>query len=322
MKDIDKLPEVTEEEWKDVNPENKMIVEEFLQQGHLSPHTLKQYRSALRIFFRWVKDYCNNKPVFELKPRDALRYQNFLIDRDLSSSAIKFKRSAVSSLCGYIELYYSDEYPMFRNIYNKKIPNPAKSLRHEKKPLTVEEYEHLVKTLEERGEWQMLAYCWYTYITGCRRGESVQLLKEVVTYEKVKGKNYYVTHNIRAKGKGREGKIRKFQFDDNAMNAIKNWLAVRGEDDCPYVFVKKTKDGKVRQLDPSAFNYWCSKVFAEIVGRRVHPHLFRSSRATNLVVHEKKNIAAAQALLGHNDPSTTQIYIVKDADDDIDAVFG
>lgn len=317
----EKISEVTEQEWLEVNDFNRSITEEFLEQQHLSPHTLKQYRSSLRIFFRWVKDNCGNKAITDLKPRDALRYQNFLIGRELSSSAVKFKRSSVSSLCGYIELYYGEDYPLFRNIYNKKIPNPAKSLKHEKKPLSVEEYELLVKTLEEREEWQKLAYVWFTYITGCRRGESAQLLKEVANYDKAPNKNYYVTHSIRAKGKGREGKVRKFQFDDNAMNAIRNWIHYRGEDDCPYLFVKKTKDGKVSPLSPGSFNYWCSNDFAEIVGKRVHPHLFRSSRATNLVVHEKKNIEAAQALLGHNDPNTTKIYVVKDSEDDLDTIF-
>lgn len=318
---LEKLTEVTEQEWNLVNKFNRDITEEFLNQQHLSDKTLVQYRSALRIFFRFVHDQCMNKPVYELKARDALKYQNFLMARHLSSSAVKLKRSVVSSLCGYVELYYGEDYPLFRNIYNKQIPNPPKAHVHEKKPLDVEEYELLVKTLEEQEEWQMLAYVWFTYITGCRRGESSLLLKEVVTYDKAKEKNYYLTHTIRAKGRGKIGKQRKFQFDDNAMNALRNWISVRGEDDCPYMFVKKTKEGKVHPLNPTTFNYWCTNTFAKIVGKRVHPHLFRSSRATNLVVHEKKNIKAAQQLLGHNDSSTTEIYIVKNGDDDLDSVF-
>ena len=73
------------------------------------------------------------------------------------------------------------------------------------------------------------------------------------------------------------------------MDALKKWLEVRGDDDCPYMFVVKTKDGsKVRQIGYSAFNDWCINEFSEIVGRRTTPHNFRRSRATNLVCYDHR----------------------------------
>lgn len=327
MKKSEKIPEVTEQEWLEINEFNRQIAQEFLEQQHLSPQTLTQYQSAIKIFFRWVKENSFNKPIYELKPRDALRYQNFLISKGLSSNAVKFKRSAVSSLCGYIELYYSDEYPLFRNIYNKKIPNPPKSLKNEKQPLTKEELDFLISALKEREEWQMVAYILFSYWSGCRRSESAQLKKEVVTYERVRDnktgeyKDYYMTNPIRCKGKGREGNVRKLVFGQEAMDAIKQWLNIRGEDDCEYVFVKKTKDGKTEQLHPSAFNYWCQEIFSEIVGRRVHPHQLRSTRATHIVALEGKDIKTAQKVLGHQSSETTEIYVIREDDDDIDDAF-
>ncbi len=322
----EKLPEVTPEQWEKVNDFNKQITLEFLEQAHLSPQTLNQYKSAIKIFFRWVHENCQNKSITELKPRDALRYQNYLMGRDLSSSAVKFKRSAVSSLCGYIELYYADEYPMFRNIYNKKIPNPPKAMKNEKKPLTKDEYQHLIDTLKEQERWQMLAYVVLSYKTGARRGEVAQILKEIVTYDKVKDKKsgedkpYYLTNEIRAKGRGKTGKRRKLNFDDEAKAVVMKWLDVRGEDDCEYIFVKNTKDG-VQPLAPSAFNYWCQEIFTPIVGRRVHPHQLRSTRATHLVAFDNKDIKSAQKLLGHESSETTEIYVIRDDDDDIDDAF-
>lgn len=325
-----KIEEVTDEFWEnEINEINKELIEDFLSQQHLSPKTLKQYKSALRIFAKWVHDYARNKNIPDLKPRDALKYQNWLIEKGLSPSGIKFKRSAVSSLCGFIEVYYNDEYPMFRNIFTKAIPNVAKAPVKEKKPLTTKEIDELVAYLNKKEEWQKLAWVLFTYSTGCRREESRQLLTEVTTYDKHKDKNgnekpYYVTHNIRAKGKGREGKIRKFAFDEKAMKAIKRWLEYRKsivpDDDCPYVFVRKTKDG-YEQLSANTFNLWC-KQFSEILGGRpVHPHLFRSSRATNSVVEEGKDIKAVQKLLGHESSQTTEIYVVRDDSDDLDDLF-
>ncbi|RXZ78203.1 hypothetical protein EBB07_29555 [Paenibacillaceae bacterium] len=324
---LEKIPDVTQEEFDKFDDFNKEILEEFLQQQHLSEQTLSQYNSALKIFFRFVYEKCRNLPLYDLKPRHALLYQNFLMARGLSSSAVKLKRSAVSSLCGYIEVYRSDEYPLFRNIYNKKIPNPPKTQTHEKKPLTVEELQYLIDELEKRQEWQMIAYIQFSYDSGCRRGEVRQLLKEVVDYAYVKDqktgdeKNYYLTHNIRCKGRGRIGKVRKLIFSDVSKDAIRKWLKVRSEDDNPFVFVVKTRDGKVTQVSLGIFNDWCTNTFSKIMGRRVHPHQLRASRATNLVAYEGKDIEKVKNLLGHQSSETTKIYVVKEGEDDVDDLF-
>lgn len=325
-----KIEEITDDFWNnEVNETNKELIEDFLSQEHLSKQTLKQYESALKIFAKWVHDYCRNRDITELRPRDARKYQDWLITKGLSSSGIKFKRSAVSSLCGFIEVYYDKEYPEFRNIFTKAIPNVVKTVVKEKIPLTMNEINTLINELEKRGELQKLAYVYFTYSSGCRREESRQLLKEVVTYERVKDKEgnekpYYTTHNIRAKGKGREGKVRKFTFDENTRQAIENWIKHREvqveEDDCPYVFVSKSKDG-YKQLSPNTFNLWCDEFSDILGGRPVHPHLFRSSRATNAVVVEGKDIKAVQKLLGHNSSQTTEIYVVRNDENDLDDLY-
>lgn len=325
---MSKIKVVTDEEWDLVCDENKEVAEAFLDQLHLSPHTLNQYKSAVRIFFRWVNEYKKNVPLYKLKPRNGLEYQNYLIKSGLANASVRFKRSVVSSMCGYVENFYDDldEYKSFRNIFNKKIPNVSNEKAKEKIPLTLEEYELICKKLEEQEMWQQLAFLKFTYSSGCRKGEVHQLLKEVVDYELAKDKDgndkkYYLTHPIRTKGKGIEGKVRKLMFDEGAMQAIKRWLEVRGEDDCEYVFVNKLKDGTARQISMSTFTYWSAKLFSEIIGRHMFTHLIRSTRATHLVVHESKNIKTAQSVLGHKSSNTTEIYVVRDNSEDADDAF-
>ena len=179
----------------------------------------------------------------------------------------------------------------------------------------------------------------FSYSTGCRRAEVRQLLKEVVNYEPKEKKikiidedgneqevvsKSYQTHTIRCKGASVVGKPRKLKFGEDAMYWLKKWIEVRGEDDCPYMFViKQKKDGSVRQVAEGTFNEWCTGIFTEIVGRRVHPHLLRESRATNIVVYEHKSAEVAQKLLGHNDVSTTKNHYIikKDEDDESDEAF-
>lgn len=330
-----KIEQVSDKFWDEtVNETNKYLIEEFLSQQHFSPATLKQYESALKIFAKWIYDTTYSKKdgeeklITDLKPRDALKYQNWLISVGLSPNGVKFKRSAVSSLCGFIEVYYNDEYPNFRNIYSKAIKNVPKINKKEKLPLSMAEINKLVKELTKREDWQKIAYIWFIYITGCRREESRQVLKEIATYERMvsKEKVMYLTHFIRAKGGGREGKPRKFKFDERAMQAIKRWVEYRESqvnqtfgDTCPYLFVSK-KDDDYRQLSANTFNLWCEEFSKILGGRPVHPHLFRSSRATNAKL-EGNSIQAIQSLLGHNSSETTELYIVTDDEDVEDDLY-
>ncbi|UGO51070.1 integrase [Bacillus phage vB_BanS_Nate] len=321
-----KIEEVSQEFWdNEVDEDNKELIEDFLGQEQLSPATRKQYTSALKIFAKWIHDnYKEGKKITDLKPRDARKYQDFLLREGLSPNAVKFKRSAVSSLCIFIEGYYDDTYPDFRNIFTKAVKGVAKANVRKKVPLTSAELKKLKKELKKRQEWQKLAYLLFSFDTGCRREEARQLLKEVATYgyfvdAEGKTKKYYLTHDIRAKGGGTVGKVRNFSFDDETMEAIKKWVEVRGKDDCPYLFVSKTKDG-YRQISANSFNLWCDE-FSEILGKKVHPHLLRSSRATIAIVEEGKSIESVQGLLGHNSSETTQIYVVRDKTSDIDELY-
>ncbi|MGL6081354.1 MAG: tyrosine-type recombinase/integrase [Gammaproteobacteria bacterium] len=326
-----RIEAVSDEFWEnEVNTETKELIEDFLsdRDGDLSDQTLKQYRSALKIFAKWVHDTNPkgvDRSIIDLKIRDAMKYQKWLGDKGLSPNAIKIKRSAVSSFCSHIEAFYQDLYPNFKQLFSKAVKNVPKVNKKLKEPLNKEEFERLATALEEAGEWQKLTYLLTSYSTGWRREEARQLLKEVATYSKAKGsdgveKNFYIVHPIRAKGAGKEGKVRRdFVLNERAMNAIHKWLEVRGEDDCPYMFVSKA-DGVYRQIAPNSFNRWCEK-FSKIIGKKVHPHLIRSTRATIASEEEGADIKKIQKMLGHNSSQTTEIYIVRDETEDMDGLY-
>lgn len=301
----------------------------------LSEKTKIAYRSNLMIWFNWVRQYLSNKPQHQIKSIEFMKYQNWLISLDHSSSDISNKRAAVSTLNNYIALYYSDDFPTFRNFIVKGMPKPEKSFVNEKNPPTKEEFLKIVEEMRQRNDWQKVAYLLYTYDTGCRRAESLQLLKEVVNYApiikerkffnedgmfEIKTVKYYQSNPTRCKGRGKTGKVRKLSFTEETMEAIKKWLEIRGDDDCPYVFVSK-HNGEVRQLSSAALNKWASNTFSSILGRRFHPHILREAKATISVVEEGKTISSVQHLLGHESSSTTEIYVIADLDDEIDELF-
>lgn len=328
---------VTDEMWNQINKFNREMVDEYLENKvELSEKSQIAVRSGLKIFFWWVHENLEDKKCVDIKKKEFVKYLNWLTKRGLSDSAIKFKKSVVSAFCSYIMTYYEDEYPTFRSFVTSDMKVIQTGYVHDKIPLTTEEYEDLCKKLEKLGKWQILAWLKFSYSTGCRRAEARQLLKEIVDYEPIEKKVLitdkdgnkvettslsYKTHKIRCKGRSQVGKVRQLQFGEDAMQAIKKWLQERGEDDCPYVFVINDKNG-VHQIGEATFNEWCSGLLTKLVGRRIHPHLLRESRATNIVVEEGKSVETAQKLLGHESSETTiKHYIIREDSDDADEAF-
>lgn len=320
-----KIEGFTDEEFNELaHPITRKLINKFFRQSQRSPKTDEQYKSALYIFVKYVYDELDNEPITKLKARDALEYQNYLFELGLSKNAVKVKRYAISSLYNYITAFWSEEYPEAKNIFTKAIQPIGAGNKKEKEVLSRKDIDKLVEHLTEKEDWQKLTYLLFTYFSACRREEARQLKKEVAGYEyfvNPKGdvKNFYMTHPIRAKGKGREGTIRKFQFNHATMIALRKWLEVRGEDDCEFVFVSKIK-GEIKQVAPETFNVWC-RGFGDIVGKSVHPHMLRRSRATNGVVEEGHDIKHLQKLLGHASSATTEIYVIRDDSNDLDGLF-
>lgn len=325
----------TESEWDEVCEFNRYLLSDFIQNSaELSPKTRYVYESNLKMWFVWVKSNLKNKRQIDITPLEYKRFQNWMLNRGCSSSDINNKRAAISSLNNYIEIYYHDECPTFRNFINKSIKRPPKTVVNEKQPLTKDEFNKLIEVLAERDEWQKIAYLVFTLDTGCRRAESRQLLKNVIETTPVRRSKkivradgsvenreviFYRTHPIRCKGAGAEGKIRRFTFSEHTMQALRKWIEQRGEDDSPYMFISKY-GGKVHQVSETLFNIWAKDVFTPIVGRRVHPHQMRTSRATQLA-EDGVDIEVVRKLLGHENASTTAGYIVRDDTEDLDELY-
>jgi len=315
------------------NEGTKELVEEYLDNAtHLSQKSIEQYKSGLKIFVSYINKFCNNKHITQITSLDFMKYQNWLLKQGLFSAAIRLKRSAVSNLNNNIILFHGDEYPTFRNFITKAVKAPETGTKNVKNPVTDDEYLKICKYLEDKKAWQKLAYVKFSYISASRRNEVRSLLKEAVNYPpliktaKIRDENgkeitlpvkKYKTNPIKCKGRKKDAP-KKLTFDEDTLDYMKKWLEIRGEDDCPYMFVSPSKNGYV-QVAETTFNAWCEE-FSKFLGRRIYPHLFRSSRATSLY-NAGKSLQSIQNLLGHKSVETTKIYIVREEDDDEDEIF-
>ena len=114
---------------------------------------------------------------------------------------------------------------------------------------------------------------------------------------------------IRVHGKGR--KERLVPIGEQAIEKLRQWFVVRvtvkakpGHED--YVFISTKRGTKLSRI--TLFVY--IKDYAQRAGiqKNISPHTFRHSFATHLL-EGGANLRAIQAMLGHEDISTTEIYM-------------
>ncbi|RME23358.1 MAG: site-specific tyrosine recombinase XerD [Deltaproteobacteria bacterium] len=129
------------------------------------------------------------------------------------------------------------------------------------------------------------------YATGLRVSELVGLPRRAV-------------HDGWLVVQGKGGKERLVPYGDRAALALRAWLDSREDRENPWVFVTGRGRPMTRQ------NFWARlRRYAVQAGvrARVTPHVLRHAFATHLLTHGA-DLRAVQAMLGHADISTTEIY--------------
>ena len=149
----------SEETTKQINQENKSLMEDFLdymKSIDRSPQTISSYRSDLLIFFTWVLLNLNNKRFVDITKREFSRFQSHALETwKWSPKRVRRVKSAISSMSDFIENIL-DEEPEYQN-YSKvinKIESPPNAAVREKTILSDEEVQLILDTLLERGKLQ------------------------------------------------------------------------------------------------------------------------------------------------------------------------
>ena len=318
----EKLPDVTDEMWQLVNEDYRNLVEEYIVVQSHSPDTKKQYISGLRQFGYFVYNSMNNKPLHKITKRDFLRYISYLRDdRKLSSSALSFKKACVSSLCNYIESVVADEednYKIFRN-FTRGLPSIPKNRVYDKIKVTYDEYKDMMKVLESDENYLGMAWLATAFLVGARRSEIIQFKTEILDYPIPEGQNYVLSHIVRGKGRSTDGKKLEYMFSLEVLPYIKKWLEVRGYEH-EYIFTTK-HNGEIRQMSSSWADHFCSNTLSNILGRRINVHIFKNSCITYLLESGIDINLVSKFVAHHESISTTQIYDLRDFEEEKNSIF-
>lgn len=260
------------------------LAAEFLdrQKKRLAPGSISEYRRDIIRFLEWLK-LKNTKPLDATKA-DLSEYLDTVL---VSRSTTNRKLAAVRAFYGFLR----DS--------GKIIGNPADGIRRYKVK------RRLPKSLSRPQVEQAIASAgninlmWATmfmvmYYTGIRRAEAIRLTDYDIDYDR---------REIRVIGKG--DKERLVRFPPRLVKQLE--LYKTG-------YLVKFSNPKalfvVGHGDPVTANMieWAFRKVAENAGFKVHPHSLRHSFATH-ALRSGMDIKQIQYLLGHQDISTTSLYL-------------
>lgn len=233
--------------------------------------------------------------------------ESYIIGLDHAGMAPSTRARRLSSIRQFFRFAYSEGWRLDNPAQQIKSPKQAKSLP---KTLSEAEVDRLLMTASTFGatpDEMIRNDCLFQliYATGMRVSELVSL-----PVASVQGR----PEMLLVKGKG--GKERLVPLSPPAQSALTHWLSIRDKNQVlaeksgkpPSRFLFPTR-GKLGHLSRERFYLLVKDVSraAGIEAKGVTPHVMRHAFATHLLAGGA-DLRVIQALLGHADISTTEIY--------------
>lgn len=277
----------------------ELLIERFcemlMSERGASSHTVEAYRRDIRCWRAFLKGV----NVASASVADAQTYIQSMHQKGGAPSSISRRVSAVRQFYHFLVL---EELAEANPFIDTECPRIAQRLP---KILSHEELSHLLQTAKDdpspegRRVWALLELL---YATGLRVSELVTLPLKPLEALLPESPAFYV------KGKG--GHERLVFFTPQAFSALRAYLVIRpffsqGAEN-PYLFASY---GKYKFLTRQRVGQLFKQLAydAGIQPHRVSPHIVRHAFATHLL-QNGMDLLSLQALLGHRDLSTTQIY--------------
>ena len=268
------------------------FIKEFLSyiqvEKGLARHTLESYARDLARLDSWAT--ANQRPVVELTRADLRKWIASLTREGLAPSSVA---RTVSAVRGFFKFLMLDGH--LKRHPAEDLDTPQR-LSYLPRFLTEDEINRLLAApdistdegIRDRAILEIM------YATGLRVSELVSLKQSDIDLQA----GLVVCH-----GKG--SKERRVPLGKSAIHWLQQYGAVKtayGKQHSLYMFLHRGKPFNRH------FAWSLIKKYSERIGiDRVSPHTLRHSFATHLLQHGADS-RSVQALLGHSDISTTQIY--------------
>lgn len=279
-----------EENTQQFNPKNVKLVTRFLKEKNTrcSDGTVTNYTSDLNIFFTWNLLCNDNKFFIDIKKIELADFFSYCVEElKWSSNRFSRMRSALSSFSIFIERFYDEDYPMFRNLILKAIELMPKVTVREKTVLSEEQINnllnHLKNTLDRKQEACLLALA---IGSGARVSELLRFTTNIIDENNTAFEDIFLETSkaIKTKGFTKKGKMLfKYIIKDIFLPYYKDWLIEREEilkennveHDCIFI----SRDGKPASV--ATIRSWITK-WEDFLGVPFYPHCLRHYTVTHL----------------------------------------
>ena len=312
----------TKDKLDNVNKNNILLKRDFLiylKSIKRSEGTITGYDSDLNIVFVYILDNLNNKDFAKLTKRELVGFQNWMIERDLSSNRIRRIKSAISSLSNYCENILADDDPEFEGYRSsiRKIENPPLQLVREKTVWSDEELTTLLNTLIECKKYERACYVALAMYSGRRKAELARFKVSDFSDERlICDGALYKSEPILTKG---NKYLECYTLAKKFKPYLDMWMDKRSEDGIDSIWLFPDRTDTSKHIKPSTFDGW-SESFTKIAGKDFYPHSLRHYYCTALVKAGIPDNVIVD-IIGWSSSEMLKLYDDSSKDDKLDMYF-
>lgn len=310
----------SQETWKEVNSENKAILEDYtleLRSKKKSEGTIYQYVADIKMFFCWTHENISpKKSILDLKKRDFRKF--FLFLEEKSPARINRVQCSIRNLLEFCT-QDDDEYEEYEINIMRNIKGLAKEQVRDIHFLTNEQIEMVIAHLMEKEQYQKALYLSLSYESAGRRNEIHQVLK-----------TNFLENDLTNVVVGKRGKKFPLLYFTRSKEIAKLYFEQRGEDNIESLWVVGKDENKRAAAYETLYNWVLNfrDILEDLTGEDIdfNPHSLRHSAlenysdGTHYVLKEmgvdKLDIKVLKVLANHSDISTTESYL-KDKDQEV-----
>lgn len=319
----------SEDKLEQVCEDNLQLEDDFLEyltSTDRAKSTIKQYKANLHVFWCWNLEFNKNKSFVDLTKREITKFQNHALNVwNWSPSRVRTVKAVMRSLENYIITILDDEYPDYKQIWNK-IESPANEAVRKKTVFQTADLQILLDKLVERKEYDKACMLSLAMNSGRRKAELIRFKVSYFNDENLicNGALYKTPEKVVTKGRGQRGKLLDIYILAKQFKPYLNlWLKQREELGITTdTLFPDYVDGKYvdESIGISTMNSWAN-TFSRLIGQPFYFHSVRHYFCTSLLEANLPE-GIVQDIIGWSSSDMLRIYDDRELDTQFDKYFG
>ncbi len=312
-------PEKTEK----INRQNMRLMKDYLDYLRSTQHsqtTINVYENDLLIFFTYCLDYLDNKFFCDVRKRDIVRFQGWLLEENGNSPArVRRIKATLSSLSNYICNVLDDEFPDFKNIIHK-VESPVAQTVREKTVLTEDQLDGLLDTLTNAKQYEKACMVALAMCSGRRKAELVRFKAGYFDDKNIiYGSLYKTPEAIKTKGRGNGKYLYCYTLAKKFKPYYSRWMEERERLGIKSEWLFPAHDDPSQHLNAQTLNSW-AQTFTRILGVDFYFHALRHYFTTHLVRMGLPD-DVIQAIIGWTSADMLRLYTDIPVDEQLGKYF-